>query len=155
VKKPKKRTPVIIGKVKTYLTGNHFTLSWCADGERRREMRSTLESTERRAAEINRDLDAGRGHVRSFTTTETALLNSCIEQLPDIGVPLSQVVREYIAAHRFLAGRGSVEEAARKFVEARAKAQLTPIKFDDVAAEFLQRCARNGLSDAYHTISSL
>lgn len=153
MKKPKKGAPVIFGKVKTYLTGNQFILSWYADGERRREKRSTFEAAKERAAEINRDLDAGRGHVRSFTTTETAVLNSCIEQLRDIGVPLSQVVREYIAAHRILAGRGSVEEAARKFVEARAKAQLTPIKFDDVAAEFLQRCARNGLSEAYQVAS--
>ena len=79
MKTPKKGKPIILGKVKTYLTGNAFTLSWYADGERKREMRSTLEDALSRAKEINKDLDAGRGHVKSFTATETALLNTCIE----------------------------------------------------------------------------
>lgn len=149
MKTPKKSKPTTIGKVKTYLTGNAFTLSWYADGERKREKRATLESAKARAEEINRDLDAGRGHVRSFTTTETAVINAAVEQLRDIGVPLSQAVREYVAAFRLLDGKASIEEAARKFIEDRRKVDLTPIKFDDAADEFQQRCERNGLSDAY------
>jgi integrase len=149
MKMPKKSKPITIGKVKTYLTGNQFTLSWYADGERKREKRATFEDATARAEEINRDLDAGRGHVRSFTTTETAVLNSCVEQLREIGVPISQAVREFVTARRILDGKASIEEAARKYIEDRRKADLTPIKFDDVAAEFQQRCERNGLSEAY------
>lgn len=153
MKTPKKSRPMTLGKVKTYLTGNTFTLSWYADGERKREKRATFEDAKARAEEINRDLDAGRGHVRSFTTTETAVINSCVEQLQEIGVPLSQAIREYVTAHRLLDGKASVEEAARKYADDRRKADLTPIKFDDVAAEFLKRCERNGLSEAYKTAS--
>jgi len=151
MKTPKKAKPMTLGKVKTYLTGNTFTLSWYADGQRKREKRATFEDAKARAEEINRDLDAGRGHVKSFTTTETAVINSCVEQLREIGVPLSQAVREYVLAHRLLEGKASVEEAARKYADDRRKADLTPIKFDDVAAEFQQRCERNGLSEAYKT----
>jgi hypothetical protein len=153
VKTPKKGKPIILGKVKTYLTGNAFTLSWYADGERKREMRSTLEDAMSRAKEINKDLDAGRGHVKSFTTTETALLNTCIEQLREIGVPISQAIREYVAAHRILCGKASVEEAARTYSDARSKADLKPIKFNEVSAEFLLRCERNGLSETYKAAS--
>lgn len=151
MKTPKKAKPMTLGKVKTYLTGNTFTLSWYADGQRKREKRATFEDAKARAEEINRDLDAGRGHVRSFTTTETAVINSCVEQLREIGVPLTQAVREYVTAHRLLEGKASIEEAARKYADDRRKNDLTPIKFDDVVAEFLQRCERNGLSEAYKT----
>lgn len=157
MKKPKKTAPIVLGKVKTYLTpsakGTHYTLVWYADGERKREMRSDFEEAKIRAQEINRDLDAGRGHVRSFTTSETAVINSCVDQLREVGIPISQAVREFITAHRILEGKASIEEAARKYIEDRRKADLTPIKFDDVAAEFLQRCDRNGLSEAYKTAS--
>jgi integrase len=152
-KTPKKGKPISLGKVKTYLTGNAFTLSWYADGERKREMRSTLEDALSRAKEINKDLDAGRGHVKSFTATETALLNTCIEQLREIGVPISQAVREYVAAHRILCGKASVEEAARTYSDDRSKADLKPIKFNEVSAEFLLRCERNGLSETYKAAS--
>lgn len=151
MKTPKKSRPITLGRVKTYLTGNTFTLSWYADGERKREKRVTFEDAKARAEEINRDLDAGRGHVRSFSIQETAVINACVEQLREIGVPLTQAVREYVAAHRLLDGKASIEEAARKYADDRRKADLTPIKFDDVAAEFLQRCERNGLSEAYKT----
>jgi integrase len=151
MKSPKKSKPITLGKVKTYLTGGQFTLSWYADGIRKREKRSTFESAKSRAEEINRDLDNGRGHVRSFTTTETAVINSCIEQLREIGIPISQVVREYVAAHRILEGKASIEEAVRKYTHDRQKADLTPIKFDDVATEFMARCERNNLSEAYKT----
>ena len=107
MKTPKKSKPITLGKVKTYLTGNQFTLSYYADGERKREKRATFEDAKARAEEINRDLDAGRGHVRSFTTTETAVINSCVEQLREIGIPISQAVREFITAHRILDGAGA------------------------------------------------
>lgn len=151
MKTPKKSKPTTIGKVKTYLTGNAFTLSWYADGERKREKRATLESAKARAEEINRDLDAGRGHVRSFTTTETAVINAAVEQLRDIGVPLSQAVREFVAAHRILEGAASIEEAARRFMAQRKKSELEPITFEEASKLFLERNEKKQLSEAYRT----
>lgn len=153
MKRPKKGKSVIIGKVKTYLTGKHFTLSWYAGEERKREMRTTLEAAYARADEINRDLDAGSGHIRSFTIQESATIENCIEMLRDIGVPISVAVREFVDGYKILGDRASVSEACRKFMEARKKASLTPIKFDDVAAEFLQRNEKQKLSEAYRNAS--
>jgi integrase len=153
MKTPKKSKPVACGRVKIYLTGNSFTLSWYADEDRKREKRATMEEARARAEEINRDLEAGRGHVRSFTIQETATVENCIEMLRDIGVPISVAVREFVDGYKILGDRASVSEACRKFMEERKKSALTPIKFDDVAAEFLQRTEKKKLSDAYLTAS--
>ena len=95
MKTPKKGKSVIIGKVTTYLTGKHYTLSWYAGEERKREMRTTLEDAYARAEEINRDLEAGSGHVRSFTIQETATIENCIVMLRDIGVPIQTGADKY------------------------------------------------------------
>lgn len=153
MKTPKKGKSVIIGKVTTYLTGKHYTLSWYAGEERKREMRTTLEDAYARAEEINRDLEAGSGHVRSFTIQETATIENCIVMLRDIGVPITVAVREFVDGYKILGDRASVSEACRKFMEARKKSLLTPIKFDDVAAEFLQRNEKQKLSEAYRNAS--
>ena len=78
-----------LGKVKIYTTGASFTLAYYADKIRKREVRATLADAKIRAAEINRDLEEGRGHVRSFTLEETATINAALEVLRDIRVPIS------------------------------------------------------------------
>ena len=153
MKRPKKSKSVTCGKVKIYLTGTSFTLSWYGGKERRREKRKTIEDARARADEINRDLDSGSGHVRSFTIQETATIENCIQMLREIGVPLSVAVREFVDGYKILNDRASVSEACRKFMEARKKASLSPIKFDAVAAEFLERNAKQKLSDAYQNAS--
>jgi integrase len=153
MKTPKKFKSVTSGKVKIYLTGTSFTLSWYAGKQRKREKRKSLEDARSRAAEINRDLDAGSGHVRSFTIQETATIENCIEMLRDIGVPISVAVREFVDGYKILGDRASVSEACRKFMEARKKEALTPIKFDDVGAEFLKRNEKQKLSEAYQISS--
>ncbi len=153
MKTPKKFKSVTSGKVKIYLTGTSFTLSWYAGKQRKREKRKSLEDARARAAEINRDLDAGSGHVRSFTIQETATIENCIEMLRDIGVPISVAVREFVDGYKILGDRASISEACRKFMEARKKEALTPIKFDDVGAEFLKRNEKQKLSEAYQISS--
>ena len=138
-----------LGKVKIYTTGASFTLAYYADKIRKREVRATLADAKIRAAEINRDLEEGRGHVRSFTLEETATINAALEVLRDIRVPISSAIRDFAEAHRLLAGRASVVDAARYFAESRKKDELTPITFDEAAKLFLDRNEKHKLSEAY------
>lgn len=148
---PKQPKKIALGKVKIYRTGASFTLAYYADNIRKREVRANLADARARAIEINRDLEQGRGHVRSFTLEETATINAALENLREIRVPLSSAIRDFVEAHRLLEGRASVVDAARYCAENRRKGELEPITFEEASKLFLARNEKLQLSEAYRT----
>jgi len=148
---PKAGKPVTLGSVKLYSTGSAFTLAWYAGGERKREKRNTLDSAQARAREINADLSNGSAHVRSFTAKQSAVIDTSIDLLREINVPLSTAVREYCEAFKILGGKASIAEAARKYFDDRKKQSLEPIKFGAACTLFNERNVTQGLSEAYRT----
>ena len=146
---PKQPKKIALGKVKIYRTGAFFTLAYYADNIRKREVRADLADARARALEINRDLEQGRGHVRSFTLEETATINAALEALREIRVPLSSAIRDFVEAHKILEGRASLVDAARHYADNRRKSELEPITFEEASRLFLERNEKLQLSEAY------
>jgi integrase len=137
------------GTVTIYKTGAAFTLAWRAAGERKREKRKDWESAQARANEILSDLGSGTAHVRSFTAQESAVVDSCVQLLQSIKIPLGQAVREYVEAVTMLQGVTSVTDAVRGYLKTMESADIKPIKFADLGAEFMLSVGKRGLSERY------
>jgi integrase len=152
-KRPRRGSPVVVenaaGKVSIYATGLAYTLVWTAGGQRRREKRSTLVAAYGRARKILADLRTGTAHVRSFTIQQTATIDSAIEVLREIRVPLSSAARDYADAHKILGGRVSVVEAARAYMRHLDDHECKPIKVKELVEEFRASVKRRNLSGRY------
>ena len=152
-KHPRKGSPVVVenaaGKVSIYATGGAYTLVWTAGGERRREKRVTLQSAHARARSILADMRTGTAHVRSFTIQQTATIDSAIEALREIHVPLSSAARDFAEAYKILGGRASVVEAARVYVRHINDQECKPIRVKEVVEEFRASVKRRNLSGRY------
>ena len=152
-KRPRKGSPIVVenaaGKITIYATGTDYTLAWTAGGERRREKRRTLEDAHDRARKILADLRAGSGHLRSFTIQQTARIDTALEALREIHVPISSAARDFSEAHKILGGRVSVVEAARAYVRHIEDQGCKPIKVKDAVEEFRASVTRRNLSVRY------
>lgn len=152
-KRPRKGSPIVVenaaGKVVIYATGASYTLVWTGGGERRREKRSTLEAAHERARKILADLRAGTAHVRSFTIQQTASIDTALDALREIHVPISSAARDFAEAHKILGGRASVIEAARAYVRYIDDQGCKPIKVKDAVEEFRASVKRRNLSVRY------
>jgi len=152
-KRPRKGSPIVVenaaGKITIYATGAAYTLAWTAGGERHREKRATLDDAYDRARKILADLRAGTAHVRSFTIQQTATIDSAIQALREIRVPISIAARDYAEAHKILAGRVSVVEAARAYVRYINERECTPIKVAALVQEFRAAVKKRNLSVRY------
>jgi integrase len=147
-----KPTPITgkAGTVTVYKTGTAFTLAWMAGGERKREKRKDWTNAQARAKEILADLGTGAAHIRSFTAKESAVVDSCVEMLAGIKMPLAQAVREYVEAINILNGRCSVVEAAKLAVAKMGETELPSITVQKLVAEFLAAKRREMVSERYH-----
>jgi len=141
-------------KVPVYLTPafgkESYTLSYYANGKRIRERAGTLEEARRQAKDKIKDLTEGTAHVGNFTPKQTATISDAMDVLKEIGVPLSQVAREYAEALKILAGRGSIVEAAKIYVATQAARDIRPKRVSEVVDEFLLSIENAKLSHRYY-----
>ena len=126
-----------------------YLIAYYADGKRIRERAPTLEEARQRAKEKIKDLTTGAAHVGVLTPRQVATVTDAVTVLKDIGIPLSQVAREYAEASRILNGNGSIVDAARLFMRETAKREIPPRTFSQVVAEFRASIATAGLSPLY------
>jgi integrase len=151
--RPRKGRPSTIktphGEVTIYSTGDQFTLGWYIAGERKREKRGDFAGAVTRAGEILDSMKDGTGHVRALTVKQSAVIDTSIDLLREINVPLSSAVREFVEAHKLLDGRVTVLEACRAFIKERGNLDLTPIKFSALVDLFNERNEKQGLSESY------
>jgi integrase len=113
-------------------------LAYYVEGRRKLVKCLSLEAGRKRAREIIEDLTSGNAHVGSFTARQTAAINDAVEILRPSGVSLTEAARQFAEAHRLLAGRGSLSDAVRCYLEERKKAQLLPIKVPDLVEKFME-----------------
>ncbi len=128
-----------------------YTIAYYADGRRVRERAPTLEDARRQAKAKIAELTSGAAHVGSLTPRQTAVVSDAVAVIKDIGVTLSQAVREYAEAYKILKGQGSVVDAARLFVKHLGENSLPAISFQDLAAKFLERNRIQDYSEEYRT----
>ena len=123
-----------------------FVLAYYAGGKRLRERASSFAEARAQAKTRIAELATGAAHVATFTPRQTAVIIDAVETLKSIGVSLSTVVREYVEAHKILAGDGSIIEAAAAYAREAARRKLPRMAFGDAVAEFLADLESKGLS---------
>jgi integrase len=123
-----------------------YIIAFYAGGQRKRERAKTLEAARAAAKAKIVELATGAAQVASFTPRQTAVVVDAIEVLKGIGVPLSQVVREYSEAHKILAGNGSIIDSAIAYAKDAERRKLPRKTVSQVVEEYLQYVETTGLS---------
>lgn len=126
-----------------------FLISFYAEGKRKQERSKTLQEAELAAKTKVKELAAGTAHVGTFTVRQAAVVTDAISILKETGVPLSEAARQFAAAHKILLGHGTIEEAARHFVQDAIRRQIPLKKVQEIVAEFLTYIETTGLSHQY------
>lgn len=122
----------VVTKGQTY---DSFRLIYYRGG-RKRERAKSLSAAKERAKILIEEM-AGNADQNPFTPDERRVVDTALDVLAPLDIPLSEAARRLAEAERILAGRGTVEEAARLLVQQQEKKQLPPITFGELYAKFM------------------
>ena len=127
-----------------------FLLSDYAAGERKRLRVSTLSEAQKEARKKIDELTTGSAHVENLTPRQAAVVAEATELLREIGVPLSEAVREYASAYKLLGLKGGVYEAAKHHAAyLKRHADLKVRSFSDLVDDFIAKLQSSKRSFRY------
>ena len=128
-----------------------FMVIHYAAGERKRARFHSLEEAREYAKSKIKDLTAGTAHVGTLTPRQVAVITDAVEVCRDIGLPISQVIREYAESFKLLGRQPLVMKACEHYAAylEKQKNMHAPVKFTDVATEFLAQITGQGRSLRY------
>ncbi|CAN5472550.1 hypothetical protein BH09VER1_BH09VER1_26590 [soil metagenome] len=118
-----------------------YLLAYYRLGSRVRERAKTREIARARARELIDELSGSLPSDMPFSAMETKSINTAVDILAPLDIPLTEAARRVAEAERILGGRGTVEEAARAFVKQHKRAELPAITFGEVYREFMDTLA--------------
>lgn len=128
-----------------------YTISYYVEKRRVRERAGTLDDARLQARAAIDRLSTGAALVTTLTPKQSLMLGEVVDMLRPSGLPLSQVVREYLEALKALDGKGTLADAVQVYLESHAAAALPDLTFQDVVVKFLERNELQDYSKEYKT----
>lgn len=120
-----------------YRETESYLLAYYSEGKRKRERAPSLPAARKRAKELIESLSKGVAHVATFTAKDAAAINTAVDILTPLDIPLTEAARQIATANEILGGFGTIEEAARFLVAERQRHQIPRKLFGEVVSEFL------------------
>ncbi len=118
-----------------------YLLAYYAEGNRKRERVSGLESAKKRARELINDLAVGKVHVASFTLKQTVAITDAVEILRPVGISITEAARQVAEAHKILGGIPVIQAAqfyAKHMEQESRKGALQPITLPVLVEKYLE-----------------
>jgi integrase len=127
-------------KIPLYDAGDgKVIISFYAEGKRKLVKCKSLEAAREEAKVKIQELTKGTAHVGTLTPRQLAVVTDATEILRGVGIPLSQVAREYAEGFKILGRQPLVLKACEHYAAylERQKTMHAPVKFPVVVDEFL------------------
>ncbi len=124
-----------------------FTISYHRDGQRMRQVFSTLDAAKKEARLVAQRIQAGMQHVTDFKPHERDAFVTAAKLLEDLDMPLVAAVQEYVRARKVL-GETPLVAAAEEFTR-RTRGIKLGVKVGEVVEELLEAKKQDGVSARY------
>ena len=127
-------------KIPLYDAGDgKVIVSFYAEGKRKLVKCKSVEAAREEARVKIQELTKGTAHVGTLTPRQLAVVTDATEILRGVGIPLSQVAREYAEGYKILGRQPLVLKACEHYAAylERQKTLHAPVKFPVVVDEFL------------------
>jgi len=114
-----------------------YIVAYYLHAERVRERITDWDTAWKHAQNKHAELVSGSAQVGNFSVRETHTINTAVELLEPLDIPLSEAARKVAEAEKLLQGKGTIEEAVQLLLAQKKKADLPTVAFGEIVDGFL------------------